>query len=298
MLLPLPPRYGYSALPERPVYDWPNGGRLAFYLALNVEQFAFGKPGHAPHNWNQGTDTRIYAWRDYGLRVGIWHIFDLLDELQLPCCFLLNSAAASRYPQIMERIARRGDEVVAHGRTNSERPGDYFEEDERRVIREVTEVLATHHGKRPYGWMGPWISESPVTPDLLKEEGYKYIMHWPCDDQPIYLKTRSGPLLNVPYPIEINDAPAVLQRGHTGAEFGEFMTDQFDMMLRLSAKYPMVCTASLHTFVFGTPFRLVHLERALKHIARLRDDGRVWFASPGEIADHVLALPADRQPPG
>jgi peptidoglycan/xylan/chitin deacetylase (PgdA/CDA1 family) len=292
MLLPVPPRYGFSAIADRPVYDWPGGARLAFYLALNVEQFAWGKgSGHAPHNWSNGADPRIFAWRDYGLRVGFWNIMEVLDEVGLGCCHLVNSAVCDSFPPVVERIVARGEEVVAHGRTNAERPGDYWEEDERRVIREVADTIERRHGSRPYGWMGPWISESAVTTDLLKEEGYRFVMHWPCDDQPIFLRTRSGPLLNVPYPIELNDAPAVLNRAHSAEEFARMMTDQFDTMLRLSAKWPLVCAISLHTFVFGPPFRLAQLRNALKHIAAHRDDPRVWFTSPGAIAAHALSLP-------
>ncbi len=297
MLLPSPPRYDYSAIVDRPAYDWPGGRRLAFYLALNVEQFAFGRgSGHTPHNWSNALDTRIYAWRDYGTRVGIWNILDLVEELGLPCTFLMNSAVCERMPAIVRRINASGGEVVGHGRTNAERPGDLFEEDERRVLREVADTIARYHGAPPQGWMAPWISESGVTADLLKEEGYRYIMHWPCDDQPIYLRTRSGPLLNVPYPIEMNDAPFILNRGHSAEEFAHGMIDQFDVMLKLSAKWPLVCPVSLHTFIFGPPFRLAALERALRHIARFKDDARVWFTSPGKIAAHVMTLPAGTVP--
>lgn len=297
MLLPMPTRYRYSAIIERPAYAWPGGARLAFYLALNVEQFAWGRgAGHSPHNWSNGSDPRIYAWRDYGLRIGFWNILDVLDEAGIGCCHLVNSAVCARYPAVVERINARGEEVVGHGRTNAERPGEYFEDDERGVIREVTETIAAHHGHRPYGWMGPWISESPVTTDLLKEEGYRFVMHWPCDDQPILLSTRAGPLLNVPYPIEVNDAPAILNRGHSAEEFAQQMIDQFETMLHLSERAPLVCAISLHTFVFGQPFRLAHLRRALLHIGRYRNDPRVWFTSPGAIASHVLSLPAGTVP--
>ncbi|OWT80700.1 MULTISPECIES: polysaccharide deacetylase family protein [unclassified Achromobacter] len=291
MLLPSNPRYAYSALPSRPTFEWPGGGNLAFYLALNVEQFAYGRGmGHTPHNAANPADHRIFAWRDYGLRVGIWHILDVLDRLGFSCCHLMNSAVCENYPEVVARLRERGEEIVGHGRTNAERQGDRFEEDERLLLRNVADTIAGAFGQTPKGWMGPWMSESPVTPDLLKEEGYTYIMDWPCDDQPIFLATRSGPLVNVPYPIELNDAPAILNRNHTAQEFGDMMIDQFEMMLKLSENYPLVCGISLHTFIFGSPFRLRHLERALTHIARYRDDKRLWFTSPGQIADHYQSV--------
>jgi allantoinase len=291
--LPPNPRYAYSAIVDRPAYDWPNGARLAVYLGLNVEHFAWGRGGgHMTHNWGNPNDQRNHAWRDYGLRVGFWNILAVLDGLGLSCCHLLNSTVCEHAPRIVEAIAARGEEVIGHGRTNSERQADYHEDDERRLIRETTETIAQHLGRRPFGWMGPWISESAVTSDLLKEEGYRFTMQWPCDDQPVWLATRAGPLLSVPYPAEINDSPAILNRGHTAEEFAQFMIDQFDMMLRLSERAPLVCAFALHTFVLGPPFRLLHLERALSHIAAHRDDPRVWFTAPGAIAEHAMSLPS------
>ena len=285
-------RYDYSALVERPDFDWPGGKRLAFYLALNVEQFAFGGGlGHTPTALGPPPDPRNFAWRDYGLRVGIWRLFDLADQLGLPLCHLINSTASERYPQIVARIAARGDEIVGHGRTNSERQADLDEAGERALILEATEVLTRMHGVRPQGWMGPWISESAVTPDLLKEAGYSYLLDWPADDQPFWMRTRSGPILGVPYPIEINDSPTMLSRMQPATDFTDMIIDQFETMLEFSAQRPLICGVSLHTFVVGQPFRFAQLRKALRHIAEHPQRDLVWFTRPGEIARHAMSLP-------
>lgn len=285
-------RYRYSPISGRPHYDWPDGKRLAFYLAVNVEHFHFGEGlGHTPSYATPQPDVRNYAWRDYGLRVGIWRLFDLFDELELPACLLVNSAVYDYAPQVLERARVRGDEIVAHGRTNSERQGDLGEAAERALIHEATATIARHEGQMPQGWLGPWISETKATPDLLKEEGYSYVLDWPLDDQPVWLTTRAGPLLAMPYPVEINDAPALLTRHHTAADFTGMIVDQFDEMLRQSAQQPLVCAISLHTPIVGQPFRLAQLRRALQHIRTQADNGQVWFTRPGEIAKHVATLP-------
>jgi len=292
MDLPKHDRYDYSPIVERPDYSWPDGKRLAFYIALNVEHFAFGEGmGHTPTEPAPPPDARNYAWRDYGLRVGVWRIFDLLDELKLPACHLLNSAVYDHAPQITDRIRARGDEIVGHGRTNSERQADYPEAGEAALIREATDVIAQREGTPPRGWMGPWISESTVTPDLLKEAGYAYLMDWPCDDQPFWMRTRSGPILSVPYPVEINDSPAHLNRRHTAVDFKEMLTDQFDQMVELAKKQPLVMGLALHTFIVGQPYRLRQLRRALEHIVNHPRAKTVWFTRPGDIASHVMALP-------
>jgi len=286
-------RYDYSPIVDRPDFDWPDGKRLAFYLALNVEHFAFGgSTGHTPTALGPPPDPRNYAWRDYGLRVGIWRIFDLAEKLGFPLCHLINSSIYERYPQIVARIKARGDEVVGHGRTNSERQADLDEAGEAELIREATEVLTRAHGTPPGGWMGPWISESLVTPDLLKEAGYTYLLDWPADDQPIWMRTRSGPILSVPYPIELNDSPVMLSRMQSATDFHQMIIDQFEMMLRLSEERPLVCGLSLHTFVVGQPFRLAQLEKALGYIARHPARDRIWITRPGDIAAFSRSLPA------
>lgn len=290
-------RYGYSPITERATYDWPDGKRLAFFVALNVEHFSFGEGlGHSPTNPGKQPDVRNYAWRDYGLRVGIWRLFDLFDELGLPAAHLFNTTIYDHAPQIAERIRSRGDEFVGHGRTNSEQQGDYSEDEERVLIQEATDAIARHEGQGPGGWMGPWISESDVTLDLLKEAGYRYVMDWPCDDQPVWMTTRAGPILSVPYSIELNDSPAQLTRRHTPAEFTDMVIDHFEEMLRQSRDQPLVYGLALHTFVVGQPFRLTHLRNALKYIVEHPEADRIWFTRPGAIADHVAALPPGTVP--
>ena len=124
-------RYDYSPIIDRADYDWPDGKRLAVYFAMNIEHFSFGEGlGHTPTNPGPQPDVRNFAWRDYGLRVGIWRIFDLLDELGLPACHLMNSSIYDYAPEIPERIRQRGDEFVGHGRTNSDHQSDYSEDDD------------------------------------------------------------------------------------------------------------------------------------------------------------------------
>lgn len=285
-------RYGYSPLPERPDFDWPGGKRLAFYVALNVETFSFGEGlGHTPTALGPPPDTRNFGWRDYGLRVGIWRIFDMMDALGLPLCHLLNAAVCEAMPQIPARIRARGDEVVGHGYTNSERQAEMGEAEEQAMIRGAAQTLEKHCGARPYGWMGPWISETVVTPDLLKEAGYTYVMDWPADDQPFWMSTRSGPLLSVPYPIEINDSPTMLSRAQPATDFHRMIIDQFEEMLDLSVARPLVFGISLHTFVAGQPFRLRQIRRALQQVLAHPGFDRVWVTTPGEIARFASALP-------
>jgi peptidoglycan/xylan/chitin deacetylase (PgdA/CDA1 family) len=291
MQLPSHGRYDYVPITRRPVYDWPEGKRLAVFLCSNIEYFAWRAGlGVDPSGYERPQSQVNFAWRDYGNRVGIWYYFDLLDEFGLPGAHNVNAAALDACPDIAGRIKGRGDEFIGHGRTNAERQDGLWEADEARLITEATETIVRHAGMRPEGWLGPGLAESGITPDLLKEAGYRYVMDWPVDDQPIWMRTRAGPILSVPYPTELNDLPALLARHHTGRQFAEMIIDQFDEMLEQSQKYPLVFSVALHPFIIGQPHRLRALRGAIRHIMAQRD--RLWLTTPGEIARYCAALPA------
>jgi allantoinase len=291
MRLPHHGRYGYSAITRRSDYSWPGGKRLAVHVALNIEHFAFGAGlGHAVSSELPPPDPRTFCWRDYGNRVGVWRMYDLFDELNLPASHLVNTAVFDYAPEVIDPILARGDEIIGHGRTNAERQGQMWEPDEARLIAEVRDAIEKRTGRRPRGWMGPWMSQSHVTPDLLKEAGFDFLMDWPCDDQPIWLKTRAGKLMSVPYPLEINDSPQLLVRRHTAEEFASMIVGQFEEMLRLSQKQPLVCGIALHTMIVGQPYRLRVLREALQHIVNHPERDNVWFTRPGEIHDHCAGL--------
>ena len=282
-------RYPYSPLPARPVYDWPGDKRLAVYVALNLETFDFGAGlGAELAPGGPAPDVLNYAWRDWGNRVGAWRIRDMLDALQMPASILVNSRIYRDCPGLIEAFRARGDEIVGHGRTNSERQGILDEGAERALIAEATEILTRAEGKAPAGWLGPWISQSSATPDLLAEAGYRYLLDWCHDDQPTWFSTRNnGRILAVPYPQELNDIPAIVARKDTGRQFAEAIVDAFDEMLEQSKAAPLVMGIALHPYIVGQPARLRPLRQALSHIARHRDG--IWIATAGAIAEHAAA---------
>jgi allantoinase len=278
-------RFAYSAIVDRPDFGWPDGRRLAVHVALNLEHFAYGEglglsysPG-IPH-----PNTYNWAWREYGNRVGVWRLLALFDRLALPISLLLNSEVYAHCPEVVAAFRRRGDEVVGHGRTNSEHQNDFDEAGEAALVREVRDTIARHEGRPPRGWLSPGVNPSALTPDLLQEAGYTYLLDWPMDDQPVWLRTRRGHILSVPYPHEVNDIPMVALHHGTAPAFAEMIVDTFDEMLAQSAEQPLVYGIALHAFLVGQPFRLRHLRRALEHVCRHRD--RIWLATTGQIAEH------------
>lgn len=278
-------RFKYKPITQRSNYSWPERKRLAVYIGLNLEHFAFAE-GLGAELAPSGPQPDIlnYAWRDYGNRVGAWRMLDLLDALDLPASVIVNSEMYEYAPELMSAFRARGDEFVGHGRTNSERQSTFEQTAERQLIAAATDVLQTQEGVAPQGWLSPWIAESLDTPDLLAEAGYGYTLNWCMDDQPVWMKASSGPLLSIPYPQEVNDIPSIVARKDSAADFADMIIDNFDEMLEQSLQQPLVMGIALHPYLVGQPYRLRHLRRALKHIHQHRDD--IWLTRSGEIYDY------------
>jgi len=290
-MLPTHDRYAYRGWNERPRWSWPGGARLAVYLGVNLEHFAFGEGlGAELAPGGPQPDVLNYAWRDYGNRVGAWRLIEMLDELSLPATVLLNSAMYDYAPSLVAAHRARGDEIAGHGRTNSERQSVLAEAEERALIAECTAAIARAEGVPPRGWLSPWIAESRATPDLLAQAGYRYTLNWCADDQPWWMATRAGRLLAVPYPQEVNDIPSVVARKDGAEQFAEMILADFEERLRQTADgRAQVMGIALHHYIVGQPYRLRALRRALARVALER--GRVWVTTAGAVAEAAMALP-------
>jgi allantoinase len=204
---------------------------------------------------------------------------------------LLNSAMYDYAPELVAAHRARGDEIAGHGRTNAERQSTLGEAWERALIAESTEAITLHEGKAPRGWLSPWIAESRTTPDLLAEAGYAYTLNWCADDAPVWMKTRGGRLLAVPYPQEVNDIPAVVARKDGAEQFAAMVAADFEERLRQVSRdgLPQVMGIALHPYIVGQPYRMRALRHALAAIAARRSD--VWITTAGGVCDATLALP-------
>ena len=192
-------RFPYSALRSRPDFVWPEGKRLAVHIAINLEHFIFGEGGVDLDRPTRAPNHRSYLWRDYGNRGGVWRLLDLFDEFELPIGVIANASIYDHSPDSISAFRDRGDEIIGHGVTNSKSVDEMTEVEETEMVRIATDLIAQNEGKPPAGWLTPYLTPSDVTPDILKEAGYEYILDWGiCDDQPFWSRTRSGTLLAVP----------------------------------------------------------------------------------------------------
>jgi allantoinase len=273
-------RYPYWPLPERPIIRWPNEARIAFWLIPNIEHFRL--TGGERTAGTTDPDVYQYAARDYGVRVGIWRMMDVLDKHGLRATVALNSDVCRFEPQIIKAGVDRGWEWMGHGITNSERLLGMDEATERRTVQQVVSSITEATGAAPRGWLGPGLGETPRTPDILAENGISYVADWCADDQPFPIRVANqGRLISVPYSTEFNDIPAFTRAGHTPEAFFQMIRDQFDVLYEEGQYSGRVMALALHPYLTGHPYRSKWLDQALEYIA---GHDQVWLATGGEIA--------------
>ena len=215
-------RYDNSFITERKPFKWPGNNTLAVWFAPNVEVWqynsAFGV-GISPNPTNYVPDVFNYAWREYGIRVGLWRIADVFDAAGVKATVALNSQVCDVFPKAIEEMKKRGWEFMGHGATNSNTLAGLAPEQERDTIRAVLKTIEQATGKRPRGWLGPGLIETHNTLDILAEEGVQYCGDWNNDDQPYPMKVKSGKMFSIPYCNEINDIPLFIRKGYTGEQY-------------------------------------------------------------------------------
>lgn len=157
-------------------------------------------------------------------------------------------------------------------------------EDERAYLTDVIATIEKATGQRPRGWLGPALSETFDTPEILAELGLTYLLDWTADDQPFRLNVPG--LLSVPYSVELNDLGLFTMKSFTGPDFVQIVTDHFDQLYADSAQSGRVMALALHPFVTGQPYRAKYLDQALEYIAGHHG---VWLTTSDEIAEHYAA---------
>ncbi|MGH7847572.1 MAG: polysaccharide deacetylase family protein [Candidatus Binatia bacterium] len=273
-------RYGYLPITARPELKWPDGARVALWVCPNIEYFHFDQPVGSTPRGHHVPDVPGYALRDYGARVGVFRMMEVLDRHAIRASVLLNAEVCERHPAIIEEGKKRRWEWLGHGMTNSLRMNDYPPDEERSIIRQVKETIAAVVGTAPKGWLGPGLAETFNTPDHLAAEGFEYVCDWGCDDQPIPLRVQSGRMIALPYQQGINDITLLFHANYTPEQYLHVVCDQFDALYRESANGGRVMALPLHPYVIGLPFRIKYLDKALEYICA--HEG-VWRATGWEI---------------
>jgi allantoinase len=265
--------FAYSAIVDRPELQWPDGKRLAFWIAPNIEHLELlGREGSA--------QTPGVARLDYGNRVGIWRLMEVLDRYGLRGTCPLNSAVCRHYPRVVEACLQRGWEMMGHGITNSEMLDELSPEEEPLAIQRVVEEIRAATGRPVRGWLGPGLRESARTLDLLRANGVEYVCDWVNDDQPYRM---NNGLYSIPYSLDLNDMRLLVPPVFGFSDWCEMIRRAFDT---LYAEGGRVMCIPLHPYVTGQPSRIGAFAEVLSYITG--HDG-VWRTTGSEIFDAYRA---------
>ena len=287
--MPLPPdRVDYSPIIDLPIIKWPNDARVALWISPNVEHYEYmpdDDSARTPWPRTPFPDVQQYSYRDYGNRVGFWRMLESLDRYNIRCCVSLNMAVLEHFPEIRDAMVQRDYDYMSHGIYNTRYLYTYTEEQEREFYRDTIDTLKLHTGKQLKGMLGPAISGTERTPDLMAEAGLIYHTDWMHDDQPVPIKVKSGKLVSVPYSIELNDSSLLRDNHYEGDYFARICKAQFDQLYKEGAESGRVMCIALHPFLIGQPHRIKYLDDILSHI--MSHDG-VWQTTADDIADYYI----------
>ncbi len=281
-------RFPYSAIVDRQPLRWPKGARVAVWVIPNIEHFLFDRPATSLTHVTTSLvpDVLNYSWRDYGVRVGVWRMMEIMERYGVRGTVALNSDVCSHYPRIIEEGNRLKWEWMGHGTNNSTLINKQSEAEERALIAGVVRTITKATGTHPRGWLSPALSESHRTLDILAANKIEYVANWVNDEQPYAMRVKKGTMLSMPYSLEMNDIPAMLDHHKSGEEFGKMIRDQFDVLYEDGAKSGRVMAIALHPFLIGHPHRSKYFAQALAHITSRQE---IWLATGGEIADWYKA---------
>ena len=282
--------YDWSPITTRPALTWPADARVALCVIVSLEHYEWSMPEGwfqppSPGGLGRGTfpDLRSYSHHEYGNRVGIFRVLDILDRYGIPPTVAMDATVAQNYPFLIEECRNRGAEFIGHGETvNRMISSEMSEEKERQYIHESVEALAEATGTRPLGWLGPEYGESTRTPGLLAAEGIKYVCDWPNDEQPYPMKVAEGKLFSLPVHVEVEDLFTQWNRGVSIMHYSQMIRDTFDGLYVDGAETGRILVLSLHPWLIGQPFRSKYLDLALAHISRYAS---VWKTTGKEIID-------------
>jgi peptidoglycan/xylan/chitin deacetylase (PgdA/CDA1 family) len=261
-------RIPYSAIVDRPPLKLPDGARLIVWTIVNVEEWSAARPMPRtvlppPMGKPLEPDLPNWAWHEYGMRVGFWRLLDCMKAFDVGVTLALNGRVCEAYPRVAEAALKAGWEFMGHGW--EQRPMHHVE-DEVAAIGKTIAAIERFTGRKPRGWESPGLTETHDTIDHLAAAGIEYVANWVLDDQPCEISTRHGPMVSIPYSVEINDVAISAVQQHSSAEYYTRAIEQFERLYKESARITRVMAISVHPYLNGVPHRIGYLEKLYQHI--------------------------------
>jgi peptidoglycan/xylan/chitin deacetylase (PgdA/CDA1 family) len=285
-------RVPYSAIADRPPLKLPGGARMAVWTIVNVEDWGIERPmprTALPPPMGQPLlpDLPNWAWHEYGMRVGFWRMYDCMREFRITPTLAINGIVCETYPRVAQAAKDAGWEFMGHGWLQQPM---HKVDDQPASIKRTIDAIRAFTGKPPRGWESPGLTETAETSDYLAAAGIEYVANWVLDDQPVYVKTATKPVVSVPYTLELNDIAMMVIQNHPAEELFRRGRDQFDRLYAESEHSMRVMAIAIHPYITGVPHRIRYLHELYRHI--LGKPGVVHWTG-GQIADWYRgAVPA------
>jgi peptidoglycan/xylan/chitin deacetylase (PgdA/CDA1 family) len=284
--------YHWSPLPFRSPLRWPDNAQVALCVVVNLEHYDFEPPAGAhtlasvPGGRGRGPspDIAIYSLREYGKRIGIFRVMEVLDRYGLQATVAIDAVTAANYPFIVRECQKRNWEFVGHGHSITQTiTSRMSEQEERQHIRTALDIVRDKTGAAVEGWFSPEYSESFRTPGILAELGVRYLLDWPNDEQPYRMTVPNADLVSLPTLVELDDVYAHWHRRVTIWRWQRMVQEAFETLHADGAKSGRLMTLSLHPWLIGQAHRIKSLDHALAAICSYNG---VWKATGRQIADH------------
>jgi peptidoglycan/xylan/chitin deacetylase (PgdA/CDA1 family) len=263
-------RIPFSAIVDRPPLKLPDGNRIVVWPIVNLEVWDISRPMArqvlpAPTGQVLLPDVPNWSWHEYGMRVGVWRFFDLFARLNIRPTVSINARVCEDYPRVAEQCHNSGWEFMGHA---YEQGPMHLIEDRKAMIDRACGVIEKFTGSKPVGWLGPGLTQTLDTPEILAAAGIKYIGDWVYDDEPTTISTANGPLVTLPYTVELNDIPMMIVQHHESEYFTQRCIDTFDRLYQEGANRAKIMAIAIHPYISGQPHRIKYLEAVYDHINR------------------------------
>jgi len=280
-------RIDYSAIIDRTPLTLPNNGRVIVWPVVNLEEWPPelplprriltppGEGGHVP-------DIPNWCWSEYGMRIGVWRLMEVLSDYGITPTVSMNGTVPKAYPRVAEAALEAGWEFMGH--SYIQKPM-YELDNEREAVFKTMETMKAFCGYKPRGWMGPGLTQTEHTPELLVEAGFEYTADWILDDQPCLINTKKGSLYSIPYTTELNDIPIMLSQHHVSSTLYDRTMDYFETLYEEGEKNVRIMCIAVHPYIHGVPHRIKYFKKIFKELS---ENPGVVFMTGAEILDWYL----------
>ena len=265
------PRAPYEMASDRRRLPPPQPGKpLIVHVIVNVEYWPFDQPMPrklipGPHGNEKIPDVPNFSWVEYGMRTGFPRILDALARRKLPASTTINASVIDVYPRVAQSMLEAGWEFMGHA---YDQLPIHKNDDQAAMINRSMDVIEKFTGSRPVGWLGPGLTQTLETPELLAKAGVQYIGDWVYDDEPTVIKTAEGPLVTLPYTVELNDIPMMIVQHHESDYLLKRAIDQFDRLYTEGKDRCKIMSLAIHPYISGQPHRIKYLEAIYDYVRR------------------------------